>query len=222
MNDAPEAAYETAPEEIKATLAGCLQKQREAFLADPYPSLEQRRQDLQALKSLIADNREAMAEAIAEDYTCRSRHETMLAEIIMVLDGIHFASKNLKKWMRVQRRGIDRLIYPGAKNRVIPQPLGVVGVIVPWNFPIQLSLGPLVCIFAAGNRAMVKMSENSRHLARLLIDLVPRYFPPEKLGIFDETGGVGIQFSQQPGPCQLPADPFQDSVDLRLDTVDDR
>jgi coniferyl-aldehyde dehydrogenase len=198
MNDAPGATHEAPVDTATADLAACLHAQRQAYLADPYPNLEQRRQDLQALKSLLSDNREAMAEAIAEDYTCRSRHETMLAEVIMVLDGIHFASKNLNKWMRAQRRGIDRLIYPGAKNRVIPQPLGVVGVIVPWNFPIQLSLGPLVCIFAAGNRAMVKMSENSRHLSRLLIQLAPGYFPPEKLSIFEETGGVGIQFSQQP------------------------
>jgi coniferyl-aldehyde dehydrogenase len=74
----------------------------------------------------------------------------------------------------------------------------VVGVIVPWNFPVNLSLIPLNYIFAAGNRAMVKMSENSRHLARLLIERMPAYFPPEKLQFFDETGGVGIEFSKLP------------------------
>jgi coniferyl-aldehyde dehydrogenase len=74
--------------------------------------------------------------------------------------------------------------------------LGVVGVIVPWNFPLNLSLVPLSYIFAAGNRAMVKMSENSRHLAAYLIEHLPAYFPPEKLQIFDETGGVGLEFSK--------------------------
>ncbi|MDT8319654.1 MAG: aldehyde dehydrogenase family protein, partial [Xanthomonadales bacterium] len=78
------------------------------------------------------------------------------------------------------------------------QPLGVVGVIVPWNFPAQLSFSPLADIFAAGNRAMVKMSENSRELSRLLIRIVGDYFPPEKLMFFEETGAVGIEFSQQP------------------------
>lgn len=179
-------------------LAACLEKQRTAYLADPYPSLEQRRRDLQGLKSLLADNREAIAAAIAKDYGHRSSHETMLAEVLMVLDGIRSSSKKLKKWMRVQKRKIDPTVYPGARNRVIPQPLGVVGVIVPWNFPIQLSLGPLACIFAAGNRAMVKMSENSRHLSRLLIKLAPGYFPPEKLCFLEETGGVGVRFSQLP------------------------
>ena len=100
--------------------------------------------------------------------------------------------------MKPQRRSVDLRNFFGAKNRVIPQPLGVVGVIVPWNFPVNLSLVPLIYIFAAGNRAMVKMSENSRHLAKLLIERIPAYFPPEKLQFFDETGGVGVAFSQLP------------------------
>jgi len=177
-------------------LAACLEKQRAAYLADPNPSLEQRKNDLQGLKSLLADNLDAITGAIARDYGNRSYHETMLAEVIMVLEGISSSSKKLKKWMRVQKRKIDQTVYPGARNRVIPQPLGVVGVIVPWNFPIQLSLGPLTCIFAAGNRAMVKMSENSKHLGRLLIELAPAYFPPEKLCFLEETGEVGVRFSQ--------------------------
>jgi len=81
---------------------------------------------------------------------------------------------------------------------VLPQPLGVVGVIVPWNFPIMLSLSPLVSIFAAGNRAMVKMSENSEHLAQLLSRLLPQYFAADKLQIFADQGGSGAAFSAQP------------------------
>jgi coniferyl-aldehyde dehydrogenase len=100
--------------------------------------------------------------------------------------------------MKPQRRAVDLRNFFGARNRVIPQPLGVVGVIVPWNFPLNLSMVPLSYIFAAGNRAMVKMSENSRHLARLLIERCRPTFPPEKLQFFDETGGVGVAFSQLP------------------------
>ena len=95
-------------------------------------------------------------------------------------------------------KSLDRLIFGLASNRVIPQPVGVVGVVVPWNFPLNLSLVPLTAIFAAGNRAMVKMSENSRHLAQLLIDKLPAYFPREKLAVFDETGGVGLEFTKLP------------------------
>ena len=179
-------------------LTYCLHRQREAYHANPVPDLEQRKKDLLSLKSMLADNREAIVAAINADYGNRSRHETMLAEIIMVLDGLNFAAKHLKKWMRTQKREIEFSLYPGAKNRVIPQPLGVVGVIVPWNFPVQLVFTPLTCIFAAGNRAMVKMSENSRHLTNLLISLVPDYFDSDKLSFFEETGSVGIEFSQLP------------------------
>ena len=100
--------------------------------------------------------------------------------------------------MRPQRRGVDLLLFPGARNRVVPQPLGVVGVIVPWNFPINLTFSALTSIFAAGNRALVKLSENSRHFAALLLERLPRYFPAEKLAVFDETGGVGVAFSRLP------------------------
>ena len=78
-----------------------------------------------------------------------------------VLDGARDAAKRVKSWMKPRRRRVDLFIFPGSSNRVMPQPLGVVGVIVPWNFPLFLSFSPLVSIFAAGNRAMVKMSENS-------------------------------------------------------------
>ncbi len=183
---------------INLELSTVLQLQRDAYHDDPVPGLEQRKKDLSALKHMLADNREAIIEAINADYGNRSRHESLLAEFIMSLDGINFAERHLKQWMKVQKRKIEFALYPGAKNRVIPQPLGVVGVIVPWNFPIQLTFIPLTYIFAAGNRAMVKMSENSHHLTRLLIRLVPDYFPADKLCFFEETGTVGIQFSQLP------------------------
>ena len=144
----------------------------------------------------MRDNAQAIAQAISADYGHRSRHETLLAEVVPVMHGVDHALKHLKQWMKPQRRSIDWLNFFGAKNRVLPQPLGVVGVIVPWNFPINLSFLVLVDVFAAGNRAMVKMSENSRHLTRLLLDLAPRYFSADQLMFFEETGGVGVAFSQ--------------------------
>lgn len=177
-------------------LADTLTRQRAAYLAHPVPSLDERKSDLKKLQALVRDHRDAIVAAIAADYGHRSTHETLFAEIFPVLDGVDHALKHLKKWMKPQRRAVDFRNFLGASNTVVPQPLGVVGVIVPWNFPINLSFLGLIAIFSAGNRAMVKMSENSRHLAKLLIEKVPAYFPPEKLAFFDETGGVGIEFSK--------------------------
>jgi coniferyl-aldehyde dehydrogenase len=186
----------TAP--IALRLRAALDLQRRAYHAHPVPTLAERRADLRTLRRFVTEQRDALAEAINADYGHRSRHETLMAEIVPAIGGIDDAIAHLPRWMRVQRRAVDLRSFFGARNRVIPQPLGVVGVIVPWNFPVNLSIVPLTAILAAGNRAMVKMSENSRHLAQLLIERMPAYFPPEKLQFFDETGGVGPAFSQLP------------------------
>src|SRR5450759_3281052 len=172
-----------------------LKLQRAAYFAHPIPSLDERKADLLKLKTFIREQREALVQAVNADYGNRSRHETLFTEIFTVIDGVDYVLTHLKKWMRPQRRNVDLRNFLGASNRVIPQPLGVAGAIVPWNFPINLSFTGLIYTFAAGNRAMVKMSENSRHLARLLIEKCPAYFPRDKLAFFDETGGVGLAFS---------------------------
>ncbi len=184
--------------DIPAPLELALALQREAYHAHPVPGYDERVADLRTLQRFIRENKDALCDAISADYGHRSKHETLLAEIFPAVDGIDHVVKHLRGWMKPQRRAVDKRNFLGARNRVIPQPLGVVGVIVPWNFPVNLSMVPLSYIFAAGNRAMVKMSENSRHLARLLIEKTPAYFPPEKLQFFDEVGGVGIAFSKLP------------------------
>jgi coniferyl-aldehyde dehydrogenase len=176
----------------------CLALQRAAYLADPNPSHEQRVSDLKTLARMLKENRDAIIAAISRDYTNRSEFETLFAEFFVVLDGIRDTIKHLRGWMKPKKRHVDIMMYPLAKNRLIPQPLGVVGVIVPWNFPLFLALGPLTGIFAAGNRAMVKMSENSNHLARLLISLSAKYFPADKLTFFEDGGGRGPAFSTLP------------------------
>ncbi len=183
---------------LRCMLHAALTLQRNAYLAHPVPALEERTRDLQTLQRFIRENRDDISAAISADYGHRSLHETMLAELFPAIDGIDHVLKHLRSWMKPRRRHVDKRNFFGAHNRVIPQPLGVVGVIVPWNFPLNLSMVPLTYIFAAGNRALVKMSENSRHLARLLVERIPAYFPPEKLQFFDETGGVGIEFSRLP------------------------
>ncbi|MDP3617081.1 MAG: aldehyde dehydrogenase family protein, partial [Rhodoferax sp.] len=183
---------ELVREELEATL----KLQRDTYFARPIPTLDERRADLLKLQAFIRDHKEGLVAAVNADYGNRSRHETLFTEIFTVIDGVDHVLKHLKKWMKPQRRGVDLRNFFGASNRVLPQPLGVVGAIVPWNFPINLSFTGLIYTFAAGNRAMVKMSENSRHLAQFLIEKIPSYFPRDKLAFFDETGGVGIEFSK--------------------------
>ena len=192
------ARRQTRESRLSKTLQAALLRQRQAHLAHPMPSLAERKADLQQLRRYILDHQEAICEAISADYGHRSRHETLLMEVMPVISDIQVTLKHLGSWMKPQKRQVDRKIFGLASNRVLPQPLGVVGVIVPWNFPINLSFLPLVAIFAAGNRAMVKFSEHSRRLARLLMETLPAYFPPEKLQVFDETGSVGVAFSQLP------------------------
>ena len=183
---------------VPAEFSQCFERQRAAYLAHPDPGHAERLADLQSLARLLKDNRQRLVDAVCADYGNRSEFETLFAEYFVVLESIADTAKHLGRWMKPQRRHVDMMMYPLARNRVVPQPLGVVGVIVPWNFPLNLSFVPLAAILAAGNRAMVKMSENSRHLAALLIELCPKYFAAEKLAFFDDGGGRGPAFSSLP------------------------
>ena len=137
---------------ISAAMQSCFEHQRAAYLAAPEPNYAQRVEDLNKLAQMLKEHREAVIEAINQDYGNRSTFETLFAEFFVVLDDIKSNIKHLKKWMKPQKRKIDLMVYPTSSNRVIPP-----------------------AIFPAGNRAMLKMSENSNHLARLLIAITPKY-----------------------------------------------
>ncbi|WP_461536121.1 coniferyl aldehyde dehydrogenase [Spongorhabdus nitratireducens] len=183
---------------IRAMLTECLDMQKSAYQKSPVPEYEQRVEDLNNLERLVRENQEEIIQAINADFGNRSRHETLLAEIMGVLDSIKHARKSLKKWMKPIRRSVDMTLFPGGKNRLIAQPKGVVGIVVPWNFPLYLTFGPLIPVLAAGNRAMIKMSTNSRQLSQLLAKLMEKYLPAEKVTLLEETGGVGRVFSTLP------------------------
>ena len=135
-------------------------KQRTASRQDPYPSLEARLQNLDKLQIILLENQAAIADAVNTDFGCRCPQETQLLEVFGLLGGIGHSRKQLKKWMKPQKRHVG-LAYLGAKNTVIPQPKGVVGVVAPWNYPLFLALGPCISAMAAGNRCVVKMASNS-------------------------------------------------------------
>ena len=124
-----------ADEATVQRLADALALQRKAYFAHPVPTLDERKAYLRTLQRVVRENKQALLDAVSADYGHRSRHETLLAEIFPAVDGINHTLKHLGGWMKPQRRGVDWRNFFGARNRVIPQPLGVVGVIVPWNFP---------------------------------------------------------------------------------------
>ncbi|MDO9323237.1 MAG: coniferyl aldehyde dehydrogenase [Pseudomonas sp.] len=168
--------------------------QREAFRANPMPTAEQRLQWLKALSQMLSSEREALIKAICQDFSNRSTDETLLAEIMPSLQNIHYACKNLKKWMKPSRRAVGLAFQP-ASARVIYQPLGVIGVIVPWNYPLFLAMGPLVGALAAGNRVMIKMSESTPATSQLVKDLLAKIFPEDLVCVVLGEAEVGVAFS---------------------------
>ena len=156
--------------------------QRQAYLSHPYPSLEERRENLTKLERILVDNADAIADAINKDFGHRCAEESKMLEIFTSVDGIRDTRKKLKKWMQPQRRHVSAL-FATASNRVIPQPKGVVGVVSPWNYPLFLTVSPLTSVLAAGNRAMIKMASNSQTLCRLLHEKVREQFPEDTVAI---------------------------------------
>jgi len=178
-------------------LQSLLEQQRRAFQADPYPSAADRVQWLDALHRLLASNQQAIIEAISADFGNRSADETRLAEIMPSLHGIHYARRRLRRWMKPSRRSVGLAFQP-ASAKVVYQPLGVIGIIVPWNYPLYLAIGPLIGALAAGNRVMLKMSESTSATGLLLKDLLAQVFPEDQVAVVLGEADVGIAFSRLP------------------------
>ena len=174
-----------------------LAAQRAAYRANPMPSAEQRRAWLKALRELILGEKQALIEAVSRDFSNRAAEETLLAEIMPSLHGIDYASKRLGKWMKPSRRSVGLAFQPAAA-KVVYQPLGVVGVIVPWNYPLYLAFGPLIGALAAGNRVMIKMSESTPATSQLVKELLARIFPEDMVAVVLGEAEVGMAFSKLP------------------------
>ncbi|RMF22283.1 MAG: coniferyl aldehyde dehydrogenase [Deltaproteobacteria bacterium] len=175
------------------------ERQRRAFLEDPFPSAKVRVDRLRRVKELVRAHQDELIDACGSDFGSHSRHQAQMSEIFAVMTCIDHALKNVRHWMKPERRRVDfPLGLLGARARVEYQPKGVVGNISTWNFPVYVSLSPLAGIFAAGNRAMIKFSEYAPQTAELLHELIARYFDDsECTGI---TGGpdVGAAFASLP------------------------
>ena len=171
--------------------------QREAFAADCNPSVAVRRERLDRLLGLIDGAEDALIAAVDADFGGRAAQETRIAEIYVTRRAIVHARRHLASWMRTRRAPTDLAFLPG-RNRLTPQPLGVVGVVSPWNYPIQLSLCPLVGALAAGNRALLKPSELTPRTSALLAELIGKAFAPDLLDVVVGDAEIGKAFVALP------------------------
>jgi coniferyl-aldehyde dehydrogenase len=179
-----------------AQLPEALASLRVAWQANT-PSYQQRMDDLANLHQAVIAHKQALVDAVAADFGRRSRHETLLADVMTVLDEIKHTRKHLRRWMKTKRAPIDIKAWP-ARGEIQQRALGVVGVIAPWNYPIQLSLGPLLIAIAAGNHVLLKPSEHTPRTSELLASLLAKVFPPTRVQVALGDADMAAAFSNLP------------------------
>jgi coniferyl-aldehyde dehydrogenase len=163
---------------------------REAFLRQPFPDVRDRRAHLYALADVLLRSRTRICEALRADFGAHPAAAADLAEINGPLARALHAAKHVKRWMTPERRSIDRLSFGTSKAQITWQPKGVTGIIAPWNFPIDLSLGPLCDMLAAGNRVIIKMSEFAPACADVVFHMVTETFDTDHVAV--ARGGVDL------------------------------
>ena len=163
--------------------------QHAASRREPAPSLQARLDALGEVRRLVADHQAALAEAISGDFGVRSRSETDLLEAAPLFSALRHARRHLAGWMRPERRPVEITFQP-ARAWVRHEPLGVVGIVAPWNYPLLLTLSPLADVLAAGNRALLKPSELTPRFSELLQRLIAERFDPAHVAVV--TGGPDV------------------------------
>ncbi|MCL1960524.1 MAG: coniferyl aldehyde dehydrogenase [Desulfovibrionaceae bacterium] len=177
-----------------ADLNALLHAQRQAWLREPYPQWEARAGHLKALRALLLTHGDALAEAINADFGQRAKAETLLCELVLARQEINAALRHGPRWIKPRRRSAGKWLLPG-RARVVPQPLGVVGIVAPWNYPVQLAAGPLICALAAGNRAMIKMPELTPRTSALFAQLIGQTFAPDHVAVVNGDASMGAAFT---------------------------
>ena len=179
------------------TLNSVLAQHRKAYNAEPATSKEFRVDLLKKLKVSLIKHQTSLIAALEQDYGQRPAQDTLISEIMPSVMNINYTIKRLKKWMKPQRRHAGLLLSP-ASVKVHYQPLGVIGIVVPWNFPIMLALGPLISVIAAGNRAMIKLSEFTPATNKALIAMFDEVFEPNMVSVTEGEADVAALFTQLP------------------------
>lgn len=172
-----------------ADLASLLGKMRAAARKSGPPDYDTRVEHLDKLERVLLARKHDIVKAISMDFGVRSKHETLIAEVMIAVNEIKHARAHLHEWMETEPREVPWMFLP-ARAEVLMQPLGVVGVIAPWNYPVQLALGPLVGALAAGNRVMIKPSELTPDTGELLRTMMTETFAPDHVSVV--TGGTEV------------------------------
>ena len=187
----------TTPTETTTDLTAMLDKLREGHRKAPFPSYEQRVAALDKLEKMLLGHKDAIADAIAKDFGGRSRHETLIADVFVTLGAIHHARDHLRDWLEPEPRDVGWAFLP-ARAEVQLQPVGVVGIIAPWNYPVQLALSPMVGAIAAGNRVMIKPSELTPTTSELLAKMLRETFAEDEVAVALGGPEVGEAFASLP------------------------
>ncbi|SJM72850.1 coniferyl aldehyde dehydrogenase [Psychrobacter piechaudii] len=152
---------------------------------------------LESLEAMLSENKQIFADSISQDFGHRSKDETNFAELFPSFHGISHAKKNGKSWMKTRRVPISTLYKP-AHNEIQPQPLGLVGIMVPWNYPLFLAVGPMIDALTAGNRIMIKMSESAPLFAEAFAEAVSRHFSSDLVSVVIGEVDLAVAFSSLP------------------------
>ncbi|MBG51878.1 MAG: coniferyl aldehyde dehydrogenase [Alphaproteobacteria bacterium] len=182
-----------------AAIREIVERQRAAHIREGAPSAERRIEWIDRAIALLVDNQKEIAEAMASDFGHRSIEQSLLTDIMGSIGPLKHAKKHLRNWMKPEKR---KVMFPlglfGAKARIEYQPKGVVGVISPWNFPINLTFVPLAGIFAAGNRAIIKPSEFTPATSELMARMFREAYDETEVAVVTGGPAVGEAFSRQP------------------------
>lgn len=182
---------------VPTDLHRILDRQRAAFLRLGPPDLKQRRADLRRLKAEVLKRRREIIHALKVDFGQRSERESAIVELIPLVQSINYMIGHLGRWLKPERRHVTAYFQFG-RAWVVRQPVGVVGIIAPWNYPVALALVPLATAIAAGNRAMLKPSELTPATAEVITKVVQAAFPPEQVSVITGDAEVGAAFSALP------------------------
>ena len=180
-----------------AELSRAFKAHKAAFASDFNPSCSERKRRLDRLVDVLNQNEDKIVSAVSKDFGHRARMETMFGEIVATIGGLNMARRNVGKWMKRRRVPTPLHMRPG-HSYIVPQALGIVGVIAPWNYPFFLALSPLAPAIAAGNRVMIKPSELTPHSSDLLKEIIIEAFPDGEVTAHTGDVELGAAFSSLP------------------------